>query len=44
MVSCSITHLHYDDGAPCESEQGKTRPVALFQKSPRATGDRGRRL
>ena len=28
MVSCSITHLHYDDGAPRESEQGKTRPVA----------------
>lgn len=28
MVSCSITHLHYDDAAPRESEQGKTRPVA----------------
>lgn len=39
MVSCSITHLHYDVAAPRESEQGKTRPVAPVVKSPRATGD-----
>lgn len=44
MVSCSITHLHYDDGAPWEREQGKTRPVALLQKSPTATGVHGRWL
>lgn len=45
MVSCSITHLHYDDAAPRESEQGKTRPVAslvfLFFS---ATGVQGGRL
>lgn len=33
MVSCSITHLHYDDGAPREGERGwGGGPVAPFQK------------
>ena len=39
MVSCSITHLHYDDGAPWESEQGKDETCGSFskKKSPPAT-------